>query len=280
MARQSAWNFWNFNGFDLELYFCTEILKLNSLHYGYWLKHESLTIENLRKAQQRYTDTLLHIIPENVSSVLDVGCGIGDVSRSLVHKGYVVDCLSPDKNHTRFFTASPENLHFFNQKFEEFSSGKKYDLILMSESQNYFDPEQGFLQCTRHLKPNGYLLVSGMFRKKQSKEYANVTNIEKEYVRRARSHKFQLHRKLNITQKILPTLHIAGNALQENKDDIPGLIDKHLSASSPLQKAVLKLLFKTQSKQVQKTVQYYQERTNPALFLDKVSYLRLLFQKC
>ncbi|MCE2395802.1 hypothetical protein J4G02_14590 [Candidatus Poribacteria bacterium] len=66
MSKQ---NITEFDGLDLELFFCTEILKLTSLHYGYWeergkLKEEGakLTLDCLRNAQQKYTDILIWML--------------------------------------------------------------------------------------------------------------------------------------------------------------------------------------------------------------------------
>ena len=103
-------NITEFDGLDLELFFCTEILKLHSLHYGYWEKGEKpteggkkLTLEWLRDAQQKYTDILVEAIPKSVKSILDVGCGIGDVSRALSKLEYDVTAISPDRNHVKYF---------------------------------------------------------------------------------------------------------------------------------------------------------------------------------
>ena len=55
---------------DLDLFLCTEILKLNSLHFGYWEGNEELTIENLKKAQTRFTEKLMELIPDGVETSL------------------------------------------------------------------------------------------------------------------------------------------------------------------------------------------------------------------
>jgi len=37
-------NITEFIGLDIKLLFCTEILKLNSQHYGYWEKNNNLLL--------------------------------------------------------------------------------------------------------------------------------------------------------------------------------------------------------------------------------------------
>src|SRR5258705_11932953 len=133
---------------DLELFICSDILKLNSLHYGYWTNGEELTLENVRKAQARYTEKLISTIPPGVSTVLDVGCGIGDNARALAASGYRVTALSPDKNHQKYFeNGNGHHIAFHNQRFEDFHANQSFDLILMSESQNYFQADMAFRQC-------------------------------------------------------------------------------------------------------------------------------------
>ena len=128
---------------------CTEVLKLNSLHYGFWEQEEQLSLESIRQAQTRYTDTLLDLIPADVHKVLDIGCGIGDNARALKAKGYEVTAISPDHNHAAYFeTAESAGIHFINTGIETFSSPEKYDLVLMSESQGYFAMDMGFSQSS------------------------------------------------------------------------------------------------------------------------------------
>ena len=189
-----------------ELMFVTNILKLKSLHYGYWEGQKSLDLEGLKKAQERYTDTLTDQFPENVNTILDVGCGIGDVALSLDTKGYKVTAISPDENHSRYFDFPDKNrICFHNVKFEDLDLDEKFDLIMMIESQNYFDADKGFAQCRRFLNPGGSIYVSGMFRKGDS-DIFKVCNIEREFIQKASNYGFLLTNSLGITENVLPTV--------------------------------------------------------------------------
>jgi hypothetical protein len=48
------------------------------LHYGYWDDPENTTLnlDEVRKAQIRYTDYLVSSMPSGLHTVLDVGCGV------------------------------------------------------------------------------------------------------------------------------------------------------------------------------------------------------------
>ena len=64
----------------LKLY--AETIRSPYLHYGYWDEPEkvngnSLSIDDIANAQGRYIEHLTSFIPEDVRSILDVGCGVG-----------------------------------------------------------------------------------------------------------------------------------------------------------------------------------------------------------
>lgn len=266
-----------YDGLDVELFLCSEVLKLASLHYGYWHPNARLTLGNLRKAQDRYTKTLLPLIPAKVRTVLDVGCGVGDIARTLVSRGYVVMALSPDRNHQKYFSDCPANLSFIPTSFEAFSSSERYDLILMSESQNYFDPDVGFEQCCRYLQPGGYLLVSGMFRREATREFQDAINVEPEYLHRASMHGFRLLKYIDITKRVLPTLVLIRHAWEQYIQPAVAFTNTAI-ASTPIKATLLRWLLSRQINTVCQFLRYYQERTDPSLFEQKCRYLRLLFQ--
>ena len=60
-----------FDGLNLELFFVTEILKLRSLHYGYWEETpERIDLDSVRQAQADFTERLLSHIPPGVQKIL------------------------------------------------------------------------------------------------------------------------------------------------------------------------------------------------------------------
>ncbi len=124
MKRES---FMEFDSLALDLYFCSEILKLSSLHYGLWADPgaEALTLENLRAAQRRYTEALYRLVPAGTKSVLDVGCGLGDVARGLAARGVRVTAISPDKNHGRYVEGAGAGVRFVQARYQNFSSEEK-----------------------------------------------------------------------------------------------------------------------------------------------------------
>ena len=278
-------NITEFDGLDLELFFCTEILKLTSLHYGYWeeserLKEdgEKLTLDCLRGAQQKYTDMLIEAIPKDVSSILDVGCGIGDVARALSKLEYDVTAISPDSNHAKYFENYLSKLTFLQTKFEDLNSHNKFDLILMSESQNYFPTEIGFHQCASFLSPEGYLLVAGMFRKDSSSKITEVPNTIEDYIKTAEKHGLLLIGNVDITQNILPTIDFVYESIQNYVEPGVKMLNQFISSIAPLKSSFIKFIFR---KQINKTAQiynYYRKRTDPLFFQKNLVYARLLFQ--
>ena len=264
---------------NLELAACIDVLKLNSLHYGYWDRQEegSLSLSDIREAQSRYTETLLDLIPEDVNTVLDVGCGVGDVSMALSDRGYEVTAISPHEDHRKLFLDS-EDIEYHCVRFEKLDVNRKFDLILMSESQNYFDTDIGFAQCERYLADEGYLLVSGIFRKDDTPEFSNIPSIEKEYVLRAEDYNLTLLESHDITPNVLPTLGFAHNSYKEYVVPSLHILDALFSSLAPLKMKLVRLAFSREIRRLEALKTYYAERLDPHLFENYIRYLRLLFR--
>ncbi len=265
---------------NLELYICTRILKLNSLHFGYWENGEALTMDNVRRAQARYTEKLLGHIPEDVRTVLDVGCGIGDVSKALLGRHYRVTALSPDREHARYFR-QPDlaAVRFHNVKFEDLDLDETFDLVLMSESQNYFDTDVGFSQCRRYLRPGGYLLVCGLFKKSANGQvFEHLRNQEDRYMAAAEAHGFALRKHVDITRQVLPTMQYAQEAFDAHVLPLLEVVDRYARATSPLKRKVLRLIFRKEWRRASVIRKYYEEFFDPALLEEHVRYATHLYQ--
>ncbi len=148
---------------DRALRFYQDVLGLERLHYGLWDGGDELTMEGLKKAQQRYEDLLISSVPEGSERVLDVGCGTGEMCRNLRASGFQIEGLSPDRNQKRAF-AQKLNAPFHHTKFEEFEPEEgRYDCIIMSESAQYIPMERLFATARKGLRPEGHLMVCDYF---------------------------------------------------------------------------------------------------------------------
>jgi len=147
---------------DRALLFYRDVLGLERLHYGLWLEDEDLTMENLKTAQLRYEDLLIDAIPEGAKSILDVGCGSGELCLRLKEKGYDVEGLSPDVNQQKMF-ADKVGCGFQFTRFEEFEPPRQYDCVIMSESCQYIPLSCLFKVARKTLKPGGRLILCDYF---------------------------------------------------------------------------------------------------------------------
>jgi len=263
---------------DLELLFATEVLKLRSLHYGYWNAGDNLTMADLHRAQSRYTETLIELIPGTVKAILDVGAGMGDNAMALAAHGHRVTAISPDNGHARYYPAAGnDNVCFRNVKFEDLDLSEKFDLILMAESHNYFYADAAFAQCRRYLQPGGYLLVSGMFGRANTKKLRDILYGRDDYVALAKQNGFRLIKGIDITDNVLPTLELTQKGYRDYVIPVFGLLGQYLEKSAPLRWRVLKLLCHRQFRELKELHRYYEERMDPNLFKQQATYERLLF---
>ena len=200
------------------------------------------------------------------------------MSRTLSKLEYDVTAISPDSNHAKYFENNLSKLTFLQTKFEDLDIDSKFDLVLMSESQNYFPTEIGFRQCTTLLLPKGYLLVSGMFRKNSGSEFTEVPNTIDDYAKAAEKHGLLLIESIDITRNILPTIGFIHESMESYVEPSVKMLNQFISSISPLKSWFIKFFFR---KQINKTLQiyrYYRRRTDPLFFEKNIVYARLLFQ--
>ena len=151
-------------GLELSLRVFNFFLKTEYLHYGYFIDGLEADATNLRKAQENYAELLFSNIPEGTKTILDVGCGSGKTAQQLVAKGYKVDCVSPGQILTAYARQLLGNtVEFFQCRFEDVKTDKKYDLVLFSESFQYIPMDKSIPRALELLNPGGYIMVSDFF---------------------------------------------------------------------------------------------------------------------
>ena len=197
----------------LKLY--SETIRSDYLHYGFWgepnsVEIESITLQEIKNAQDRYIEHLASFIPNEVNSILDVGCGIGGNAEYLINQGYVVETLSPDDFQKSTIAEKFNNqMTFHHCKFEKFQPEKQYDLILESESACYIKINKGFEKARETLRTGGYLLASDYFvhyRDDSKNSHLRSSHDMEKYLSSAKAHGFELFREYDQTDNTMPTL--------------------------------------------------------------------------
>jgi len=192
-------------------------LKLENLHYGYWTGELEVDIANLHTAQEKYAEFLISHIPDGVKTILDVGCGTGQIAKALLDMGYEVDCVSPSAflaEQTRELLGDKSNI--FECRYEELQPEKRYDLILFAESFQYVDLEQGLKNTLRFLNNDSYMLICDVFRKdiKGSMGLGGGCKLNKFYDLITKC-PLKLVKDLDITNETAPNVDILDDAIKK-----------------------------------------------------------------
>lgn len=267
---------------DWELMLCTHVMGLRSLHWGLWEQGDALTLAGLRTAQARYAQKLLAAIPEGVRTVLDVGCGMGDIAIALAEKGYEVTCIAPVANYADHLSSMrAKGISFIQTTIENFESERTFDLVLMSESAGYFASVVAFEKSWRLLKTEGHLLVCNMFRREPI-ALRVAKHILVDFLGRAERSGFRLVHDDDITQATLPSLRLAMSLWEAHGVPAIALGSFYLQSASwrtRLLYRVTRLFFSREVADVRNTLQLYAEQLNPELVGRHATYRLLVFRK-
>ena len=265
-------------GCDLELLIATEVLRLRSLHYGFWETPPApVNLGAIRDAQARFSVELMKFIPAHAKSVLDVGAGIGDNAQLLARRGMKVTAISPDRNHARYYRRlRAQGIRYIRTRFEDLDLAERFDLIFMCESLNYFDREIGIQQCRSYLKPAGHLLIAAMFQRPEQRPFPPAFSADDlPYVALARKEGFALLASRDVTQHVLPTMDYAHMSLQR-------YVFPFLQPFSPDSLAghwLRKTPFRRIARSIHDIRTFYEHRTKSEYFRRHIRYMFLLLRR-
>lgn len=259
---------------DYGLMIYQKLFSLDALHFGLWEEGGELNLENFKKAQERYTDYLVSLIPDGVKRIIDAGCGTGSTALKLKSAGYDVDCVSPDEYQYEEFTKKGiSGINFYNSKFEELKETPICDAVLFSESFQYMNMDKAFRKCGELVRKNGVVIICDYFRKKNTKYYKTCKNEEK-FLYKVREHDFKVVYAEDITERVLPTLKL-GLMFYRNFG-LPFVEALKISAQKKLP-AISKIMYFLFKKKINKVKYYVYEHTPEKLdaekFRENVKYM-------
>ena len=267
------------------------ISKSEHLHLGYCENPDTEFVSNrdLREAQENYLQLCMQVIPEEVQTVMDVGCGTGEMLERLSNKGMRVKGMVPDSLLAEKIgrKVGPENVVL--SKFEEYGgSADKFDLVLFMESFGYIrDIRATIEKAVSMLNPGGYILISDFFAKKQdkrdlfSKNFHNRAEFERTYTAIS-DLKVVLHK--DITANTLPTIRFCNSLIFDYVLPIADVVATSIRQSSTVQKKpylikLFNLLFKKKLQARWDHAQYRLNQIKPDYYMQSCSYEMFLFQK-
>ena len=268
---------------EFILRFCHDIVGLDSLHFGLWNNGHARTIDGLKVAQENYSRFLMDRIPAGASTVLDVGCGTGEMSERLAGAGYHVTALTPDSYLADgvIKRLGGNGSVFALGKFEEFEPAQKYDLILLSESCQYMVHREFFPKASDLLADGGHLLISDYFRKSDTPYYKTVWT-ESEFSERLAKSNFQVVWSDDITEQTLPTLDVARKCYSEIILPVIELQRDLLVQAIPAFIVRLVRFFLRKQEKLAAEFLYTKqfEQFDSARFKEHLSYRVMLLKKC
>ncbi len=259
---------------NTALRFYHQILGFDHLHYGLW-QDDPLTLAGLKAAQERYARYLSSWIPPGITSILDVGCGAGATALMLTASGYTVEGLSPDPYQQQLFTRRTE-LPFHLVRFQDFQPGRRYDLVMMSESCQYIWFDHLF-PAIKKTASGGFFLVADYFRKEAVNgrgPLAKSGHPMAAFFREAERHGLTLVRQEDITKQVLPTLDLAQLWLDRYVDPCLEIVTDSLGARHPHLLRLARWLFRGRLRQLSEAKQL----VDSAEFSRLKRYLIALFQ--
>ena len=234
----------------LKLY--AETIRSPYLHYGFWeepkkVNVELLSIDDIAEAQRRYIQHLTSFIPDDVRSILDVGCGVGGNAAYLQERGFDIDVLSPDPYQEKVIKKKFNGaMQFFKSKFENFETDRTYDLILESESACYIKIKQGFTSARRALRTGGYLLVADYFvyyRNERGSPHLKSSHSMQAYLKAGEAAGFKLLKEYDQTENTMPTLDAAHHFIQRFIQPTAEYAQVSLQRKNPFTYRLMKSLF-------------------------------------
>ena len=239
-------------GLDIALKVSSFVTGKEHLHYGLWEKLD-VTLENLGKAQEAYTNLLFKYLPKKEPQkkleILDIGGGAGENAKKLIERGHRVTIIVPSKilaEHAKINTNKKAEILIttFEDYIPKYNS---FDLCLFAESFQYIPIKTALKKARMLLKNNGEILIADCFRSdkkqigiiRQPGGGASLKSMEKEL----EIQKFKILVRKEITKLVAPSVELEQKFYNTLGFSINRIVTS-LNVNRPITLKFLKIIYK------------------------------------
>ena len=239
-------------GLDIALKVSSFVTGKEHLHYGLWEKLD-VTLENLGKAQEAYTNLLFKYLPKKEPQkkldILDIGGGAGENAKKLIERGHRVTIIVPSKilaEHAKKNTNKKAEIVIttFEDYIPKYNS---FDLCLFAESFQYIPIKTALKKASMLLKNNGEILIADCFRSdkkqigiiRQPGGGASLKSMEKEL----EIQKFKILVRKEITKLVAPSVELEQKFYNTLGFSINRIVTS-LNVNRPITLKFLKIIYK------------------------------------
>ncbi len=261
---------------DLAHIFLRYFFETEYLHFGYWDRLEP-KFSNLKTAQITYADNLQKMIPAGVRTILEVGCGSGEMAKKLLAAGYQIDVVSPPSVMTSLAQEKLQDKVGFNEcLFEDFESGKRYDLVLFSESFQFVNLATAISKASRYGR---YVLIADVFRKDLTeKSPIGGGHLYSDFTKLIAENKIKVVTDQDVTPFIAPQFDLEADVMQGFVKPFVSVLERMYKTSGFLMRSIVKLFLFLNKKGLRKLREKHFEnngRRNGKAF-EKYKYYRFI----
>jgi MPBQ/MSBQ methyltransferase len=199
------------NFVDAQLALITQILPSDFLHYGYFddleITPEEMKLADIGRAQLRYAELLIEQMTNRNDPVLDVGCGMGGISRMLHHRGFSPTAVTPDRIQAAHIASTQPDVPVMRCKLERLpvaEHAQKYGTVLTSESLQYLRLDKSLPIIEAILKPGGRWIASDYFQRHPSHD--DTCHNWEEFQTTIHRHGWRITHQRDISKNVIPML--------------------------------------------------------------------------
>lgn len=274
-------------GLDIAMSLAKFVTGKENLHYGYW-KNLEVTLENLGKAQEAFTEKLISYLPNKKNlKILDIGGGAGETAKKLNELGHEVTIIVPSKvlaERAKEKTQGKTKIIITTFEKYELETKKSFDLCLFFESFQYIPIETSIKKSKEFIKKDGQILIADCFRSKnynvkKTRPPGGGHEISKFY-KKIKEYNLEILSDEDITLFVSPSIDLE-QKFYNTLGFIYKRIEKELKLKKPFFFNIINFLFKISlkyNKRKKLNERLFKSERNSKIFQENNSYIIFCLQ--